>query len=310
MATPTYTHFDADYLPFPFGLDNTGIICWLNSIIQSLLSCTALNKIILEVKDELNNRFAREYARLVYFTVEVAKSSDWNPDSVRRASSELQRAFAECVRAKYSRTIGYQQECVDEAFTMMIDLFDHPRIASLFSNNYELQICCPFCKEMVSAVRDKTYKIEVFTQQPIADARAFNDYLRIHQSPMDHYECPKCKLTSTPNRIERLTMLREIVTLVFNKYGTKYGSSESRFFPPELKFQAKGGGWLMYRQVAQIEHVGSLHGGHYYADVIRSLPGTDNKLDFYRVNDSSAVPNRPMPTTNTYMAFYHLVSSP
>lgn len=118
------------------------------------------------------------------------------------------------------------------------------------------------------------------------------------------------------NRIERLAMLREIVVLTFNKYQAK----AARFFPGELVFPAVGGGQLVYRQVAQIEHVGGQSSGHYYADVLRdelatgSMVGDEpiatNDARFYRANDSSIVPNAAQPTPNTYMVIYHLAAAP
>ena len=306
-----YALFDQRFLPLPFGLNNTGYICWLNATLQALLSCPAMTQTVLSVADDLTNSFAREYLRLVYSIIEAKKNpANWNPNLYGQASSKILQAFIECAKAKYPMTpIGNNQECADEAFTIMIDLFDHPKIANLFNNVYELRITCPQCNNVVSSVRDRTYKIDVFTQHSLADQRSFIDFLRFHRSPVDDYQCPNCGRSSSVRREERLAMLREIVVLTFNKYQAK----DIRYFPDELWFPQIGGGRLVYRQVAQIEHSGSQSSGHYYADVLRNTlqPGGDiaPAAEFYRANDSSISPNKPRSTANTYMVIYHMASA-
>lgn len=295
-----YNLFDDRYLPRPFGLTNINVICWLNSTLQALLSCTALNKVVLELEEELPTDFGREYARLVRSII-PADERLYDLGKLASAGINIQRAFVKTVHQKYPQTtIGQSQECADEAFTLMVDLFDHPRIAGLFNNIYELAITCPRCQKEVSSIRDRTYKIDVFTPHALADAVSFTKYLRVHSSPVNSYRCPECEEVSSPLRIERLRMLREIVVLTFNKYHAK----TARYFPAELVFPARGGGELRYRKVAQIEHTGGMSGGHYYASVLRGAAPR-----FHLANDSSIMPQELGPTMQTYMVMYHMVSS-
>ena len=91
-------------------------------------------------------------------------------------------------------------------------------------------------------------------------------------------------------------MLREIVVITFNKYHSK----DNRWFPDELTFGAKGGTKLRYKIIGQVEHGGSMHGGHYYANAFRGD-------GFKRFNDSSVSGSTYGPTPLTYMVVYHIV---
>jgi hypothetical protein len=96
-------------------------------------------------------------------------------------------------------------------------------------------------------------------------------------------------------RIEKLKMLREIVVITFNKYYTK----ENRWFPETLEFGARGGGKLKYKLVGQVEHGGTMHSGHYYANALRGS-------SYKRFNDSFVGEADKKPTPSTYMVVYHI----
>jgi hypothetical protein len=81
------------------------------------------------------------------------------------ASAAVLGAFLAQLRARgFQLNMGFGQECVDEAFTLFIDMFSCPKLERLFSNVYELVITCNNCKKKVSAIRDKSYRIQLFTR--------------------------------------------------------------------------------------------------------------------------------------------------
>lgn len=298
-----YALYDPTFVPDPFGLNNTGVICWLNSILQVLLSCPALNETLMVLEGQLtNNTFAREYISLLK-AILPNKPDMPRLDSIRYAdaSAKILKAFLMQMRSK-GKTIrmGYSQECVDEAFTLFIETFDCPAVTQLFTNVYELIIECSTCKKTVSSERDKALRIELFCNKRFNTEREFLGYLLRHPSEHDRYTCEQCGnvMTKFP-RIEILRVIREIVIIIFNKFQQK----DNMWFPLRLSIPARSGGSLDYKLVGQIEHGGTMHGGHYTAMALRG-----DKV--YRFNDSSVSPAEFGPTPNTYMLVYHLVSAP
>lgn len=298
-----YVYYDREYVPDPFGLNNTGVICWLNSILQVLLSCSSLNKVLIECEAEFeSNEFAKEYIRLLKAIVPNRPEDEpIDPAKFGTASANILRGFVKQLRLKApSFRIGSSQECADEAFTLIIDLFDHSKVSKLFSNVYELSITCKNCGDIVSSTRDKTYKINLFCQKKLDTVDSFCQYIRVHPSELEYYKCDKCKKTMPKAyRIEKLKMLREIVVITFNKFHSK----DNRWFPSELSFNAKGGGKLRYKQIGQVEHGGTMSGGHYYANALRGD-------GFMRFNDSHVGTASGGPTPLTYMVVYHIIEDP
>lgn len=292
-----YVYYNQEYIPESFGLQNTGAICWCNSILQALLSCSALNKILLDCEaDLMNNTFACEYIRLLKA---IVPNKDKSEDLIKfaSASNNILIGFVKQLKNKgLTFRIGSTQECTDEAFTLFIDMFDHPKVSQLFSNVYELFITCKTCGKNVSQIRDKSYKINLFSEKKLTNQADFCTYIRIHPSELDYYKCEHCgNVMINLYRIEKLKMLREIVVITFNKYHSK----ENKWFPKELEFGAKGGGKLKYKLVGQIEHSGGMSGGHYYSNCLRG-----EKWKCF--NDSYVGDSELGPTPLTYMVLYHI----
>jgi hypothetical protein len=107
--------------------------------------------------------------------------------------------------------------------------------------------------------------------------------------------CEFCKQKCEKFKTTTLTMIPEILPVVFKKYSYK---SETPF-PAKLEFVSKGSTTkLVYRLVSQSEHSGTMVGGHYWAVSYR-------KNGWQTLNDSTVSPGRAGPTINTYMIFYH-----
>jgi len=105
-----------------------------------------------------------------------------------------------------------------------------------------------------------------------------------------------CGNSENKIKISYISMLPEIIPIIFTKYNKKTIIN----FPEFLTFNKLGGGELKYKLVAQSEHSGSMGGGHYYAIAQR-------KDDVYLFNDGSYSKNNFNPTLNTYMIFYHYI---
>lgn len=302
---PDYMYYDSKYVPEPFGLNNIGAICWCNSLLQMMLGLPSLNKVLLDSENELSgNPFAMEYIKVLKATLPNDINIAIDTSKLTIASAAVLGGFLTKLRQNgLTIQMGAGQECVDEAFTLFIDMFGCPKIENLFSNVYELIVECKHCKKKVSSIRDKSYRLQLFTNVKLEDQNKFCGFLKVHPSECDFYKCEECgNCMSKFFRAERLRMLREVVVIIFNKFQMK----DNRWFPQKLVFGAKkkhpddAPPPLTYKLVGKIEHSGTTSGGHYWA---QSLRGNN----WYRLNDNSVMYGDHTPTHNTFMVAYHLV---
>ncbi len=324
-----YEYYDPTYVPEPFGLQNTGTICWFNSLLQMLLGLPSLNRAVLECEAELhNNPFAVEYIKLLKQVVEGYPIKH----ALDSASCRILQAMLKRMRAmKPGVHLGTGQECVDEGLIIFIDLLGCNRVEKLFSNTYELSITCTGCHETISSVRDRALRIQMFTPLRFNTEQLFQDYICVHNSDVDAYTCGKCgkvmrtiyrepaaaarnqptvttigaPISSTLTReepvevlqrLEQLKMLREIVIIVFDEFKEK----TNRWFPLQLQFPCSRGGYLTYKLVGKINHIGTAAGGHYWANSLRGGK-------WYKINDNAVSTGWPTPEYGVFMIAYHMV---
>lgn len=293
----TYAVYNPAEVPEPFGLYNTGVICWCNSLLQVLLSCSSLNETLLKNANALvDNPLATEYIQILRATTKTP--GPINHAALALSGQNILKAFIHAIRLR-GQSVGQwtSQECVNEAFTMFIDIFNCEPVSKLFTNIYELSITCDGCGKTVSTIRDKSYSVHMFHGFKLKTEKQFCTWIRAHISENDHFACTCGKVMSKYNRIEKLKMLSEIVVIVFNKFYVK----SNIWFPDQLHFDTKNNTVLTYRLVGQIEHGGNMQGGHYHA---RALRGDSFKC----FNDASVSEQPAGSTPETYMIVYHLVA--
>jgi len=294
-----YYYYDPELVPVPFGLNNIGAICWFNSLLQVMLGLPSVNRTLLENKKELTgNVFASEYIHLLESILPNNPDVDIvDVDTLMPASAAILRAFQiQLKKMGKSHIIGDGQECTDEGFTLFIEALNCPAVERLFSNAYELSITCTGCGKKVSTIRDKSFRIQMFTPVMLKTEADFCKWIIVHPSEVDRFKCDCGTVMTKFFRTEKLKMLREVVIVIFNKFQSK----ENRWYPKTLEFPAKNKTKLRYRMVGKVEHAGTRFGGHYWAHSLRDG-------DFKRLNDSSVGIGNNEPTSETFMVAYHLV---
>lgn len=208
--------------------------------------------------------------------------------------------------------------------TLAVESAESP-ITSLFLHRFLCSVHCRECKNVVSKTTDYAVNFNLFhfdrmRAQPtnVAD---FSRAARLQASTTEDYRCPACPCATcgatpvegkcptcktvapktTAVRMYNLTMVPEIVFCMFNLYVGYGGVRRARYFPERLEFPAHGGGLLVFRLVGQVEHVGALSGGHYWARGLRA----DERV--HLLNDTGVSPTSFVPTPNTYIVAYHYV---
>lgn len=308
-----YLVYNPKYIPRAFGLNNTGAICWFNSLLQSLLGCSSITQYMLEHESEFqDNHLAVEYIKLLKMLFEfdqdgrVVRPVESPPQAVSSASSSILSGMAKEVRRQRDKRkkLPCGQEGVQDYFNDFIDLLNSDGITRLLNNKYEYIIFCENCKQTTVTKRsnEKDLFIDMDCLREYKDRSSFTQWITNHATELDEFTCEKCghKMKNFL-RIQRLCLLREVAVIFFKWVRRHYNF----WYPRNLQFKCKDGGFLTYQLVSQIEHIGSYNtlthtsSGHYYAKSLRDR--------FYEFNDRSVTASDPVPTVRSQVLFYHLM---
>lgn len=176
---------------------------------------------------------------------------------------------------------------------------------------------------VVSVRADVTYQYQFFhydehdtVTSPIRTPEAFVKLFREHYTRVDDYRCEVCErlglTVPEPGTIFRAYSLRlvpPVISMIFNQYY----SHRQRYFPLKFRMKGKGGIWLYYRLTSQVEHSGSLVGGHYWAIALKHpAPSSTTPIieasrvepTIYNCNDLICRPSHLGGTPHTYTVFY------
>ncbi len=323
--TTDYYRYDKQFISAQdFGLQNTGAICWWNSLLQVMVRLPALNMIILSMRDQLygKNKLATAY---IEFLVAIDADGVTNPQrrdlNISHASVSLLSALADTARIKEKKVRITGQESPIWGIGDFIELIDD-KLFTVFNNKYESVIKCPGCKECVSRVDDKSVHIELYGIEKrkitLTTKEQYEKYILNHTTALEDFKCSKCAFeiknskrvgsivdaaeTINVPRVEELQMLREIIIIAFDA-----DANPNKFFPNSLDFPTSDDKTLHYELVGMIEHTGGWDvktggSGHYFARA-KTFDGS-----FKLFNDTNVVAcgNTPMASSN--LIFYHMTT--
>lgn len=291
----------------PCGLQNTGVICYFNSMLQCLLSCTSFVQ-LFRTNEEINSR--NELCKRLYELMQYDGEQPY-------PSAQVWMAFIQQLRLRKMLPPQFSgQNDVQESLTLFLDCLNSPEIDTLFESRYSHSIYCLECK------RSTSYKIlnegtERETREDRIDENFFialqkseigEDFvrgLRTQIKPLgdDDLKCTLCTKRGKKFERKELIMVPEIIIVVFKKYinvkengrwTTKYQNWTAEF-PDTFSI-----GSFNYRLIAQNEHSGSMGSGHYWAKIRRAGKTLE-------ANDTQLRNSEMGPTSNTYMAWYHII---
>lgn len=258
------------FLPKPAGLYNTGSICYFNSLLQVLASCTSLRHWKSMSKTPLEDAFENF----------IINSNSFDP----MVSTILLSALR-----KQVPSFGNGQESASEAITLLLNAIDNNSLNNMFIHRFKYNIKCMSCFYTTEMIKDHSILFEMFH---VTDVNENN--MLLHKTLLPDYKCEKCNKLGAV-KTAKLTMLPEIIICLFNVYYNKVIHQ----FPEYLTFPGYNK-LLKYGIIGQIEHAGSLNGGHYWARALRNS-------GIYLFNDNSYSSSNFEPTANTYIIVYHLI---
>jgi hypothetical protein len=330
--------YDPALVPGGFGLNNTGAICYLNAFLQTLAGCSAFTRAVLENREYVSQ--TRTGAAVCAYVDAFAGVGPGGTlaarhppaaDTAFHSARILQALVADlAVRRKRVR-FGGGQESASEALVLLLDMMEPPEsddppsdpaglpaapvstvqsvespVTRIFLHRYRCDLHCLRCKGVVSKTTDHAVNFHLFhfdgMPDPPTTPDAFATAIERQISKTEDYLCPTCNMKTSALRVYRLTMVPEVLFCLFNLYGWGPHARRLHYFPPALKFRAADGGRLVFRLVGQVEHAGSLAGGHYWA---RGLRAGGQVL---MLNDSGVSPSAFQPSPNTYIVAYHYAS--
>lgn len=306
-------------LPEPFGLPNYGANCYFNSLMQSLISCTAFNEAVLGNPDYMQRT---DTGKAVYEFVKKA---------LRLQNNSTAPVFGALINDLRTRRpyikFGPGQQSASECFVLLLDMIEpeltpdelqsqrdndnipasglNP-VTDIFIHIKKTKIFCQTCNHEINTRTHETqFNLIDFDQNSQADE--FIPKIHMNQEFLDGYICDNCKIKSDcENRIIKTTILDvvpEIFVCLFDIYEQSHRFI--RQMPEYFEFQTPSNETLKYRRVAQVEHSGSRSGGHYWAICLRKK---NNGNDSFTLNDSNTSPCAGLNLTkNTYLIFYQLL---
>jgi len=142
-------------LPPAFGFRNSGVTCYFNALVQSLLSCTSLTNVFLTNRNNpifLENPVANVYLRMVLYMEQIRLHkanvlNDMNRVSLAEQSLQLWHAMVMYVRKNFQHDhFGRGQEDSTEGFVILLRCWEKiPEINILFDHAYHGNCECFKC---------------------------------------------------------------------------------------------------------------------------------------------------------------------
>ena len=310
------------YLLKAFGLYNSHILCYFNSLLQSLFSCTSLTEYLLNnEKKFIENNFMTMYINILkkYIFLDIQNNKSSNNQSynnITESSNILM--FNEFLISIKNKNIkfGYNQEDSGELLVLLLDIINDNYIYNLFYSKYKCDIYCKNCKHIKNIKDDISIQFEVydrivdsnFLQSKVdANLHNLNKYIRNNYSEFSDFTCEKCTEKGNCIKISRLLLIPTIITINFNKYSEK----NNYIYPTELFFiNSKENKKYNFKLISTINHSGNTNSGHYISKGFRKKLHNNNVSNVvYRMNDSSYDEDSLKPDNDTYIIFYHYVET-
>lgn len=300
------TKYNAKLALAPFGLRNSGVICYFNSMLQCFLSCTS----VLAVFD--NNAEVRGRNSLcaaVWALIQHARAGD---KRVEAMSTVVWEELRRQLRAKRMTPFGQGMEDAHEGFLKFIDAFDAPELQELFEHRYKSTFQCSRCnvrwtlENNAGEQQVDTGVFCKFQREDFEQGEALERMILQREEPADdNTRCHACGEKCTHVRTDRYIFTPEVIIALFSKFqpnaaGTRFVYQKWVARAPQELTIPGCRGEIKYRMVAVAEHAGDMEGGHYWAHAARQ--GGTYRLDDMRV-EAAAVDA----TYTSYMVWYHVV---
>lgn len=264
-----------------FGLVNTGVICYFNSLMQALISC----------RDFVAGASGLDSAR------PVAKELI---DFLSLAEEKAQRVMSVApilgaLRARVP-TFGQGQEDVAEGFDLLIGQLG-PAAEAAFRSEWRVDIYCLACRRFVSNKMETILRMGVERDyMPLWESAGFSEFLSGYLTMVAEYKCPKCGEVTNAGKSHRLVRAPAVMVISLNKYHDKW-MADAPIAGLAIRYGLDRELGQEYELSAIVRHYGNREGGHYNA-IVRRGPSV------WLADDAHITASAMEPTRDDYMLFY------
>jgi uncharacterized UBP type Zn finger protein len=308
--------YNDKFVPTPFGLYNTGVICYFNTLLQSLMSCSSLNHYFLinENMFKQNNN----YLAILYINLLKQNLNNRNNNRPVFNSSAILNQLILMYRQKNNNNIGSGQEDIGEFLIFFLDTINNKYIEKLFIHKYQCDILCMNCKKVHNIPNDLSFQFEIpldtqdsyemdYLYKYKTNAIDISKYIRNNVSHIRNTICSNCKVENQLVKMSRLKYIPTILVINFNKYKHKKLFQFPTFIEYTNALLKKK---YIFIIISSAEQSGSTIGGHYVCKAKRKvINGTNIESKVFLFNDISYQESDILPTLNSYIIFYHFHSS-
>jgi ubiquitin C-terminal hydrolase len=324
--------YDSKFIPNIFGAKNNGTLCYLNSLIQALLSCPAFNKKMLENEKKFTddkNWLGQEYISLYKSQARLVDEKLTQQDLSTTKTLSTTKILQEMIKLRCERglkdnlQIG-RQEDIEEGLMLMLEVLGED-VSDLFQVRHDHVIRCRTCKNIHKIEKEPSeHEINLsdndpVDKKPLDNRENIQNYIKRYYDIPTGYSCD-CGAKNTKNTINIIGVyvLRKISPILilrftgkqavlanikFNTKGTtKDYKSCGIYFPEYLEFQTTGNKNARYEVVAQVEQFGYLSGGHYTATCKRPCERYGEKR-MQRIKKQLADPDISKKEYDMYMEY-------
>ena len=279
------------------GLNNTGVLCWFNSLLQGLFSCKYFVSIIENIDGEANP-LVSDLQKII----KVMEAGNTKACDSCYALRSLLQQLKEKEGDRYN-SLSSAQQSASEGFTLLLDYIDSKPLNIAFMHKYEERIVCIQTGEIESKKDGFNNQFMVFDETELQKS-GLADYIKYHEHDLHDYKSEK-RNTNPAHKYKRVYALKylpKVVVLLLNRYYTD-GHGRHRPRNPNISLPAEFempsvlfNGAMVYKKVAEVDHLGGLGGGHYISKVMRGG-------EAYLCNDSITTDYRLGTSPNTYITF-------
>jgi ubiquitin C-terminal hydrolase len=276
----------------PFGLDNKNNYCWINSVIQCLLSCPILVQRIKE--KERGNSLIKVFRDFIIIALNYP-----GHEVLKTMSEEAIKAVRIiCKSNDFEGILDHtnRQESAQHAINVIIGkLFDDLRLRNTCYHKYKYIVKCGSCNNKSDIIDDLVICGEMRTGKHFANVSDFINHFHRKREMIPGYRCDNCKNTNTGIKISNLTSVREVIILDIHPGIDSDDIGKPRDdIPMTLTIPSRYRTRYVYDLCAIIDHHGFItrtsSGGHFSARVKRGNQWYSiNDAHIIQINDESVM---------------------